>query len=582
MVKAYLRYEPAAAFGVIASAANVVYDADGRFLVTPALESALVWNVKQGSQVRGAGGGRRGLGGAAGCLKPRAAAAGYQPHCRAPARTISLQAKALTPASPASSSSAAPAAAPEVTQLARAPTGGLLAAGYSDGSIRLWDVSSGECGVTLSGHKSAVTALRFGRSGATLASGSNDTDVILWDVAGEAGVVRFRGHKGAVTDVVRARPGARRRAGWGATLLCTGRRRPAAELGRGLQAQSQTRPLRHPAHCPHPPARPPCPAQVVLESAGKIVSSSKDGAVRVWDLTTQHCCQVVGGIKGEVWSLDVNPSETRLVTAASDLELRVYALQPAGGAAAAGAGDGEGGAAARSARAAAHDLLAPMGSVRRQAQERGARVRYDPGGALLGCLVAGKSLELFSVRGEDEARRKAKRRRKRKAEKAAAKAAKSDAGGPGARGGREEEDDDEDDDDGGDGAGGGALRASDELAPMLMVVSKHKVKSFAFAPPGARRKGCVAQVALGLADNSVEVRLWADRGGSAAAAGGGPCGRGPGGSGGRAWPLLVRSCAPRLWLPPWKLSTATQSQPQPRPQPLPRAHPDRGREARRL
>jgi hypothetical protein len=55
MVKAYLRYEPVGAFGVISSAANVVYDNCGRFLITPALESVLVWNVKQGSQVCGAG-----------------------------------------------------------------------------------------------------------------------------------------------------------------------------------------------------------------------------------------------------------------------------------------------------------------------------------------------------------------------------------------------------------------------------------------------------------------------------------------------------------------------------------------------
>lgn len=53
MVKAYLRYEPSGTFGVISSNANVVYDNCGRSLITSALESAIVWNVKQGSQVRG-------------------------------------------------------------------------------------------------------------------------------------------------------------------------------------------------------------------------------------------------------------------------------------------------------------------------------------------------------------------------------------------------------------------------------------------------------------------------------------------------------------------------------------------------
>ncbi len=116
--------------------------------------------------------------------------------------TPKKQTKSLAPA-PAASSSATPTAAPEVTQLARSPTGNLLAAGYSDGSVRFWDLASGDCTVTLQGHKSAVTALRFSKSGAVVASGANDTDVILWDVVGEAGVVRLRGHKGAITDVVR-------------------------------------------------------------------------------------------------------------------------------------------------------------------------------------------------------------------------------------------------------------------------------------------------------------------------------------------------------------------------------------------
>jgi WD40 repeat protein len=55
-----------------------------------------------------------------------------------------------------------------------------------------------------------------------------------------------------------------------------------------------------------------CP-QAFLSSCAKLVSSSKDGSLRVWDLTAQRCCQTVTGFKGEVWSLDVNLEQTRLV-----------------------------------------------------------------------------------------------------------------------------------------------------------------------------------------------------------------------------------------------------------------------------
>lgn len=49
MVKAYLRYEPAAAFGVIASVdSNIAYDNSGKHLLAPALEKVGVWHVRQG------------------------------------------------------------------------------------------------------------------------------------------------------------------------------------------------------------------------------------------------------------------------------------------------------------------------------------------------------------------------------------------------------------------------------------------------------------------------------------------------------------------------------------------------------
>lgn len=49
MVKSYLRYEPAAAFGVITSIdSNITYDTSGKHLLAPALEKIGVWQVRQG------------------------------------------------------------------------------------------------------------------------------------------------------------------------------------------------------------------------------------------------------------------------------------------------------------------------------------------------------------------------------------------------------------------------------------------------------------------------------------------------------------------------------------------------------
>lgn len=49
MVKAYLRYEPAAVFGVIVSVdCNITYDSSGKHLLAAALEKLGVWHVRQG------------------------------------------------------------------------------------------------------------------------------------------------------------------------------------------------------------------------------------------------------------------------------------------------------------------------------------------------------------------------------------------------------------------------------------------------------------------------------------------------------------------------------------------------------
>ena len=43
----------------------------------------------------------------------------------------------------------------------------------------------------------------------------------------------------------------------------------------------------------------PVPMQAFLEGGNVLVSGSKDGYVRAWDLGTQHCFQTVAGQQGE-------------------------------------------------------------------------------------------------------------------------------------------------------------------------------------------------------------------------------------------------------------------------------------------
>lgn len=77
---------------------------------------------------------------------------------------------------------ATPAEGEFIQSMALSPDGTVLAVGYLDSTIKLWNLASGEQLTILEGHKDRVVSLAFSPDGTLLASGGTDGTVRLWGV----------------------------------------------------------------------------------------------------------------------------------------------------------------------------------------------------------------------------------------------------------------------------------------------------------------------------------------------------------------------------------------------------------------
>ncbi|KZT25163.1 WD40 repeat-like protein [Neolentinus lepideus HHB14362 ss-1] len=154
------------------------------------------------------------------------------------------------------------------------PTGNLLATGSGDCTARLWDLFTETPSHTLSGHKGWVLCVEWEAMERKLATGGHDGHVRLWDPkTGKSVGDALKGHTKWVTSLA-----------W------------------------------EPIH--------------INASSPRLASSSKDGTVRVWNVSTRHLEYALGGHSASVnvvrWGGGGTGGKGVLYTASSDRTVRVW------------------------------------------------------------------------------------------------------------------------------------------------------------------------------------------------------------------------------------------------------------------
>ncbi len=184
------------------------------------------------------------------------------------------------------------------------PGGAHAVSGSDDGTVKLWDLTTGEPVRTFLGHEDYVQAVAVSPDGATIASGSDDATVRLWDVESGKEVHTFVGHANWVTGVAFT-PGADRvvsASADGTVRVWDVDSGYAVHTLRGHEGF----------------------VRGVAVTADRIVSGSDDHTIKVWRLTSGEEIHTLAGHTGYVRAVAVTPGGTRIVSASDDRTIRAW------------------------------------------------------------------------------------------------------------------------------------------------------------------------------------------------------------------------------------------------------------------
>jgi len=152
-----------------------------------------------------------------------------------------------------------------------------------DDTAKLWDVATGECTRTFSGHSKGLTGATFSADGASVLTTSADTTAKLWDVGTGECTRTFCGHSSRVISAIFSPDGS-------SVLTASGLKDQTAKLWDVATGECIKTFSGHQA-----PERHGLRGATFSADGASVLTASEDNTAKLWDVATGECTQTFSG-----------------------------------------------------------------------------------------------------------------------------------------------------------------------------------------------------------------------------------------------------------------------------------------------
>jgi len=178
---------------------------------------------------------------------------------------------------------------------------GTLISGYSDPTIKIWDINTGQCTKTLAGHTGSVNSLLCVNG--MLISGSSDHTIRIWDINRGRCTKTLEGHTDEVTSLVEVNG-----------MVISGSKDRTIKIW-DINTGQCTKTLE--GHTDE--------VTSLVGVNGIVISSSKDRNIKIWDINTGQCTKTLEDHTG--YSLCLLLSDGKLFSGSTDHTIKIWDLK---------------------------------------------------------------------------------------------------------------------------------------------------------------------------------------------------------------------------------------------------------------